>query len=127
MRLTLNRLRGAGVLALVAVAPLGGAAANAQPPAEPLRPPNCSAADLAGIASGVAAATTAYLLTRPELNYFYTDLRGRPHEEVPAATGAYFDAHPQEYAELKGIRQPLIDFRNRCGYNAPDPRGGQQS
>ncbi len=41
---------GAGALALVAGALVGGAAANAEPPTEPLRPPHCSAADLAGIA-----------------------------------------------------------------------------
>ncbi len=127
MRLTLNRLRGAGVLALAAAALLGGAAANAEPPTGPLRPPNCSAADLAGIASGVAAATSAYLFTHPELNEFFTDLHGNPHEEVAESTRAYFDAHPQEHAELKGIRQPLIDFRTRCGYGEPNPLGGQQS
>ncbi|MGA9376943.1 MAG: heme-binding protein [Mycobacterium sp.] len=127
MRLILNRLRGAGVLALAAAALLGGGAANAEPPNGPLRPPNCTAADLAGIASGVAAATSAYLFTHPELNEFFTDLHGNPHEEVPESTRAYFDAHPQEHAELKGIRQPLIDFRTRCGYSEPNPLGGQQS
>jgi hemophore-related protein len=127
MRLILNRLRGAGVLALAAAALLGGGAANAEPPNGPLRPPNCTAADLAGIASGVAAATSAYLFTHPELNEFFTDLHGNPHEEVPESTRAYFDAHPQEHAELKGIRQPLIDFRTRCGYSEPNPLGGQPS
>ncbi len=127
MRLTLNRIRGAGALALAAGALLGAGMANAEPPTEPLRPPNCSAADLAGIASGVAAATSAYLFTHPELNGFFTDLHGRPHEEVPESTRAYFDAHPQEHAELRGIRQPLVDFRIRCGYSEPNRLGGQQS
>lgn len=127
MRLTRNRLRGAGALALATGALLGGATAQAEPPAEPPRPPHCSAADLAGIASGVAAATSAYLFTHPELNTFFTDLHGRPQDEVPESTRVYFDAHPQEHAELRGIRQPMVDFRNRCGYNAPNPLGGQQS
>lgn len=127
MRPTLNRLLGAGALALATSALLGGGAADAEPPTEPLRPPNCSAADLAGIASGVAAATSAYLFTHPELNEFFTDLHGRPHDEVPDSTRAYFDTHPQEHAELRGIRQPLVDFRNRCGYNAPDSLEGQPS
>ncbi|UXA15694.1 heme-binding protein (plasmid) [Mycobacterium sp. SMC-8] len=126
MRLTLNRLRGAGALALAAGALLGGAAAQAEPPAEPPRPPHCSAADLAGIASGVAASTSAYLFAHHELNDFFTDLHGQPHEEVPESTKAYFDAHPQEHAELRGIRQPLVDFRNRCGYSAPNALDGQQ-
>ena len=29
------------------------------------------------------------------------------------------DAHPQEKAELTGIRQPLVDIKNRCGVAAP--------
>jgi heme-binding protein len=118
---------GAGALALVAGALVGSAAANAEPPTEPLRPPHCSAADLAGIASGVAAATSAYLFTHPELNDFFTTLHGRPHDEVPESTRAYFDIHPQEHAELRGIRQPLVDFRNRCGYSAPESFEGQPS
>lgn len=126
MLLTLNRLGIAGGLALAAVVLVGGAAANAEPPTDPMRPPNCSAADLAGIAAGVAASTSAYLFTHPELNQFFTDLHGRPHDDVPESTRVYFDAHPQEHAELRGIRQPLVDFRNRCGYSAPNSLEGQQ-
>lgn len=126
MRLTPNLLRGAGALTLAAGALLSATVARAEPLAEPPRPPNCSAADLAGIAAGVAAASSAYLFTHPELNEFFTDLHGRPREEVPESTRVYFDAHPTEYAELRGIRQPLVDFRNRCGYSEPDSAGGQQ-
>lgn len=128
MTLTLNRRMSAGALAIVAVALLGGAAANAEPapPPAPMRPPNCAAADLAGIASGVAAATSAYLYTHPDVNEFFTDLHGQPDEQVPESTRAYFDMHPQEYSELKSIRQPLVDFRNRCGYAAANRLEGQQ-
>lgn len=101
---------------------LGPATATAEPPP---RPPNCTAADLAGIASGVAAATSAYLFTHPDINYFYTSLEGRPHEEVPQATRDYFDSHPQAHADLVGIRQPLVDFRNRCGIAPPQQSLGQ--
>ncbi|MBU9762632.1 hemophore-related protein [Mycobacterium sp. TNTM28] len=97
-------------------------AATAEPPP---RPPNCTAADLAGIASGVAAATSTYLWTHPDVNDFYTGLRGRPHEELPDATKAYFDGNPQAHADLAGIRQPLIDFRARCGIAPPDQPPGQ--
>lgn len=108
-----------------AAAIITGLLAPATAAAEPPRPPNCTAADLAGIASGVAAGTSAYLFTHPELNGFFTGLQGHPHEEVPAETRAYFDAHPQEHAELKGIRQPLVDFRARCGIAPPDRPMGQ--
>lgn len=126
MRLTLNRLGGSGALALALGAVLAGGTAAAEPPTEPVRPPNCAAADLAGIASGVAAATSAYLFTHPDVNQFFTDLHGRPHEEVPESTRVYFDAHPQELAELRGIRQPMVDFRSRCGYSEPNLLEGQQ-
>lgn len=101
---------------------LAPATAVAEPPP---RPPNCTAADLAGIASGVAASTSAYLFTHPEVNDFYTSLRDRPHDEVPDATRAYFDTNPQAHTDLTGIRQPLTDFHNRCGVSAPNQPLGQ--
>ncbi|GAA1229404.1 hemophore-related protein [Mycolicibacterium peregrinum] len=125
MPTTLPRLAAAGAVALGAAALLGGPVAAADPTTDPPRPPNCSAADLAGVASGVAAATSAYLFTHPGVNEFFTGLHGRPHDEVPAAIKAFFDAHPQQHAELSGIRQPLVDFRARCGITAPDRLEGQ--
>ncbi|OBF94312.1 hypothetical protein A5790_10555 [Mycobacterium sp. 852002-51152_SCH6134967] len=120
-RSSLLRTAGIGVGAIAAVL-LSAGVALAQPP----RPSNCTAADLAGIASGVAAATSAYLFSHPEVNDFFTGLRGRLNEDVPDATRAYFDANPQALAELRGIRQPLVDFRNRCGLSAPpDFPGGE--
>ena len=95
--------------------------AAAEPPP---RPPNCTAADLAGIAAGVAAATSAYLWTHPDVNTFYSSLHGRPDAEVPDALRDYFEANPQAHADLAGIRRPLTDFRSRCGTPVPDhPRG----
>ncbi len=84
--------------------------AQAQPP-----PPNCTAADLAGIMSGVTAATSAYLYTHPPVNDFMTSLKDVPREEKRVALTTYLDANPQVKAELQGIRQPTVDFRNRCG------------
>ncbi|WP_370517799.1 heme-binding protein [Mycolicibacterium sp. P9-22] len=119
---TLTRLAGAGALTLGIAVVLGGEVAAADPAAaEPIRPPNCTAADLAGIASGVAVATSAYLFTHPDVNEFLTGLHGRPHDDVPNATRIFFDDHPQAHTELSGIRQPLVDFRNRCGFTDPNP------
>jgi heme-binding protein len=81
--------------------------------AEP--PVNCTAADLAGVASGVSASTSAYLFTHPEVNTFFTSLHGLPHNEIETKVNEYFDANPQIGAELKGIRKPLQDIRIRCG------------
>ena len=78
-------------------------------------PPNCTAADLAGVASGVSASTSAYLFTHPDVNYFFSCLEGRPRDEIRDDVQAYLDANPGVKAELTGIRQPLVDIKNRCG------------
>ncbi|MEV0669548.1 heme-binding protein [Mycobacterium sp. NPDC050441] len=83
-------------------------------------PPNCSAADLAGVASGVSASTSAYLFTHPDVNNFFTSLEGLPRDEVRTKVQDYLAANPQTKAELTGIRQPLVDLKNRCG-EAPAP------
>lgn len=77
-------------------------------------PPNCTAADLAGVASGVAAATSAYLFTHPDVNDFFTGLKGQPKSDIRDDVQNYLDANPQTKAELTGIRQPLVDLKNRC-------------
>jgi heme-binding protein len=91
--------------------------AMAQPAPPP--PPNCTAADLAGVASGVSAATSAYLFAHPDVNWFFTGLEGVPRDQVQADVEAFLNQHPQTKADLHGIRQPLVDIRNRCG----DPAG----
>jgi heme-binding protein len=78
-------------------------------------PPNCTAADLAGVASGVSAATSAYLFTHPDVNWFFTSLEGVPRDEVRDDVQNYLDANPQVKTDLTGIRQPLVDLKNRCG------------
>jgi hypothetical protein len=80
-RRVLGGVVGAGMVAgalLVGLAPSAVAA-----------PPNCTAADLAGVSAGVSAATSAYLFTHPDVNAFFTG--------------------------LDGIRQPLVDLKVRCG------------
>jgi hemophore-related protein len=101
----------------VAGAMLFGAlpSASAQP-----EPPNCTAADLAGVASGVSAATSAYLFTHPDVNFFFTSLEGQHRDDIREDVQVYLDANPQVKADLTGIRQPLVDLKNRCGA-APAP------
>jgi hemophore-related protein len=80
----------------------------------PPPPPNCTAADLAGVAAGVAAATSAYLFAHPDVNDYFTGLKGTPRSEMRAQLQQYMDANPQTHADLMGIRQPMTDFRSRC-------------
>lgn len=96
---------GAGVVAaaLLAAAPPASAA------------PNCTAADLAGVAAGVSAATSAYLFAHPDVNEFFTGLEGTPRDDLRAQIDQYANANPQVKTDLQNIRQPLVDIRARCG------------
>ncbi|MGB0969850.1 MAG: heme-binding protein [Mycobacterium sp.] len=112
-------LIGGGVMAAAML--LGGAsAALAQPAPEPTPepaappPPNCTAADLAQVSGAVGTGTGVYLFTHPEVNDFFTNLRGKPDDEVRGAVQDYMNANPQVEAEINGIRQPLKDLRERC-------------
>ncbi|BBX32487.1 hypothetical protein MMAG44476_27924 [Mycolicibacterium mageritense DSM 44476 = CIP 104973] len=77
--------------------------------------PNCTAADLAGVMAGVSASTSAYLFTHPDVNAFFTSLKGQPKDQIRDQVRTYLDGNPQVRDELQGIRQPSVDFRNRCG------------
>jgi heme-binding protein len=101
--------------ALMAAALFGGvpaALADQDPAADP---PNCTAADLEGVRSGVSAATSAYLFTHPDFNWFMTSLEGMSRQQVGKKVKGYMTAHPDTKADLTGIRQPLADIKDRCG------------
>lgn len=82
-------------------------------------PPNCTAADLTGVLSGVNAGMSAYLFTHPDVNAFFTTLKGKSREDMRSEITAYLQANPGVQAEIQAIRQPAADFRDRC--NAPIP------
>ena len=78
-------------------------------------PPNCTAADLAGVMSGVNAGMSTYLFTHPDVNAFFTGLKGKSREEMRTEITDYFNANPQVRDEIRGVRQAASDFRDRCG------------
>ncbi|MCH9732098.1 MAG: heme-binding protein [Actinomycetia bacterium] len=97
---------------------LGGSLlAQAQP-----KPPNCTTADLSGVMAGVDAATSAYLFTNPWVNDFLSTLEPLNSEERAAALDAFLVANPQVRTDYQGIKQPVVDFRNRCGGDTLVPR-----
>jgi len=49
------------------------------------------------------------------VNYFFTSLEGLSRDQVRAQVKTYMANNPQVQADLIGIRQPLIDLRDRCG------------
>ncbi|MBE1551660.1 hemophore-related protein [Mycobacterium sp. OAS707] len=84
-------------------------------------PPNCTAADLAGVMSGVNAGMSSYLFTHPDVNAFFTGLKGMSRDQMRTEITDYFNANPQVQDEISAVRQPASDFRDRC--NAPLPDG----
>ena len=94
---------------------VAGALAIGLAPDAVAAPPNCTAADLAGVSAGVSAATSAYLFTHPDVTAFFTGLEGAPREQLRGDIATYLNANPQVKAELLAIRQPLLDLRDRCG------------
>jgi heme-binding protein len=109
-RRSLAGVMGAGVVAGALLSAAAGSAAADPAP----RPPNCTAADVAGVAASVATALSAYLFTHPDVNGFYTGLQDQPKDQLRDNVQNYFGANPQEQSDLEGIRQPLTDIRQRC-------------
>ncbi|OBF28061.1 heme-binding protein [Mycobacterium sp. ACS4331] len=105
--------RACGTAVIAGVVALGGA------PVALAEPPNCSAADLASVMSGVTAATSDYLFTHPDVNAFFTGLKNVNRDERRDQITAYLEANPQVQNDLRGLRQPAADFRARC--DAPMP------
>jgi len=88
---------------------------GALPSAMAEEPANFTAADLAFVAAGVSKATSDYLFSHPDVNYFFTSLEGKNRDEVRADVDTYMNNNPIVKGELTGIRQPLVDIKNRCG------------
>jgi heme-binding protein len=118
-----------GTSAMAGAMLLGGASlafadpAPEPPPPAPAAPaPGCTAADLAQASGTVGTAMAGYLFSHPDVNNFFTGLRGQPNEEIHGDVQNYMNANPQVESEINGIRQPLTDLGNRCDYH---PNSGQ--
>ena len=103
----------------------GSSSAFGEPPPAPAPPaPGCTAADLAQVSGAVGTGMAGYLFTHPDVNNFFTSLRGLPNEQLRDEVRKYMDTNPQVEAEINGIRQPLTDLRSRCDAPAPAPMPG---
>lgn len=97
----------AAALGVIVAAMLSVAPAHAEPP-------GCTTADMTAVMSGVSAAMSAYLFTHPDVNDFFTGLRGLPKAQVRQQTEDYLSANPSVRADLEAVRAPSRDFRARC-------------
>jgi hemophore-related protein len=101
-----------GAGAIVGVTCFAVPSASAAPPPPPA--PGCSAGDFEQLTSEVSAATSAYFFSHPDVNAFFSTLKGRPKDQTKGEVATYLDGNPQAKADLAGIRQPLHDFKTRC-------------
>jgi heme-binding protein len=130
MRAMRSALVGAiGTSAMAGAMLLGGASmAFADPTPQPPAPapaapaPGCTAADLAQASGTVGTGMSGYLFSHPDVNNFFTGLRGLPSEEIHGDVQTYMNANPQVESDINGIRQPLTDLQNHCDYH---PNSGQ--
>jgi heme-binding protein len=97
---------GAGVLGTLAAATIALPMASAQP--------QCTAAGLSSALGSVASETGEYLAARPGANNVVTNAGALTSGEAENSIRAYFAAHPQEWAELQRIAQPLRGLRQQC-------------
>jgi hemophore-related protein len=102
-----------GAGAVVGAAFFGAAIASSEPP--PPVPPPCTAAELARVMSGVTFDTSNYLTAHPDVNDFFTSLKGQTRDQINQNVQNYLDANPSVRTDLQAIRQPSADFRTRCG------------
>jgi heme-binding protein len=102
---------GAGAIAGIMF--FGGApSALADPP--PPAPLGCSAADFEQVKGDVSVATAGYFFTHPDVNAFFSTLKGQPRDQIGQQVKDYYAANPQVQSEMMGIRQPMRDFKARC-------------
>jgi heme-binding protein len=80
----------------------------------PPPPPGCSAADLEQVKADVSAATSGYLFSHPDVNAFFSSLKGQTKDQVRGQIQTYLANNPQTKSDLAGIRQPLHDLKSRC-------------
>ena len=98
-------LTGAMLFGAAAIASAQPAIPTPEPPPPP--PPACTAAELALVMSGVTFETSKYLTAHPDVNDFFTSLKGQPKDQISAQVQTYLDANPQIRADLQGIRRTL--------------------
>lgn len=83
--------------------------------AAPAAPSDCTAAGMASTISTVSKALSEYFTAHPDANQALIDATRQSAFGAIGAFNSYFAEHPQEADDIRAIKQPLVDFQNRCG------------
>jgi hemophore-related protein len=103
-----------GALGVLAAGALGGLAAATIAVPTAVAQPSCTAAGLSNALGTVSSATGGYLDSHPGANDVVTNAGALTPQEGENSIRAYFVAHPQEWADLQSIAQPLRSLRQQC-------------
>lgn len=103
-----------GALGLLMSGAVGGMAATTIALPTAAAQPQCTAAGLSTALGSVSTATGDYLASHSGANDVVTNAGAMPPGEGENAIRAYFVAHPQEWADLQAIAQPLRTLREQC-------------
>ena len=105
---------GAGALA---GAMLFGAAATAT--AQPPYPPECTAAELARVMSGVTFITGNYLTEHPAVNDFFTSLKGQPKDQSGIRSRLIWTPTRKFRPTFRPSGNPRLNSANAVGFRRP--------
>lgn len=83
--------------------------------ADPAPAADCNAAGLASTISSVTQNLSTYFAAHPDANQALIDATRQPAFSAIGAFNTYFDEHPDEANDIRAIKQPLVDFQDRCG------------
>jgi len=103
-----------GAIGVLAAGALGGLAAATIAVPTAAAHPQCTAAGLSNALGTVSSATGGYLASHPGANDVVTNAGALPAGEGENSIRAYFATHPQEWADLQAIAQPLRSLRQAC-------------
>ena len=78
-------------------------------------PADCNAAGLASTISSVSANLSTYFAAHADANQALIDATKQSAFGAIGAFNTYFDEHPDEANDIRAIKQPLVDFQDRCG------------
>ena len=83
--------------------------------ADPAPAPDCSASTLASTISSVTKSLSDYFAAHPDANEALIEATRQPAFSAIGQFDSYFKDHPEQADDIRAIKQPLIDFQNRCG------------
>jgi heme-binding protein len=103
-----------GAFGVLAAGAIGGLAAATIAVPTAAAQPQCTAAGLSNALGTVSSATGGYLASHPGANDVVTNAGALPPGDGENSIRVYFASHPQEWADLQAIAQPLRSLRQAC-------------